>query len=135
MRLLLALLLAAALAGCLWRGYGRILEIHLQVLQSMAAKMCGLTAGPPPASESMGEFSYPARRARELEQRFESRAGQESYRSFAALTRRYEALVQTFDKARATEETWRASAATVCADSHAIEAAAADVRRQLEAES
>lgn len=119
------------LGGCLWRGYARVLEIHLEVLQSMAAKMCALTAGPPPVSESMGEFVYPAKRARELQQQYTSRAGEPAYTAFGVLLDRYEGLAKTFDRSRNTEEAWAAAGPGVCEESRGIAEQANAVRRAL----
>jgi len=131
MRARVAVVALILVQGCLWRGYARVLEIHLEVLDSMAAKMCGLTGGPAPASETIGEFVYPAKRAREVEQQFASRREQSSYAAFDKVLQRYEALLQLFDRSRVNQETWAASAERVCEESRAVSADVVGVRQAL----
>jgi hypothetical protein len=131
MRALAVVASVALLSGCLWRGHGRVLQVHLEVLASMAAKMCTLSAGPPPASQAMGEFVYPARRARVAQQRLAGDPGRASYAGFARVLQSYEALLQLFDRARVSADTWSVAAPQVCEQSRAIAAEAAAVRRQL----
>lgn len=132
MRARLAVLLLLPLAaGCLWRGYGRVVEVHLEVLEAMAAKMCALTAGPPPASKAMGEFVYPAQRAREAERQLAGRAGRPSYAGLVRVTERYEEIVLLFDRARASEAAWAAEGPRVCEQSRALATEVQGVRRQL----
>lgn len=131
MRARAAVVLLILLGGCTWRGYGRVMEIHLEVIESMAAKMCALTAGPPPASVSMGEFVYPAKRAREVAQQFPRRRGLGSYHEFEKLVGRYEELVQTFDHSRLSDATWTAVGPQVCSESHAIAEQVEVVRKSL----
>lgn len=129
MRLLLVLVLV--LSGCFWRGYERVTEVHLQVLESMTTKLCALTEGPPPASEGMGEFVYPLKRARELQRDYASRSGRPSYGEFGAVVDAYERLVQEFDRARVSAAAWSAAAPAVCEQSRSLSRRIAAVREQL----
>ena len=135
MRARLSLLLLVLLTGgCLWRGYDRVVEVHLEVLESMSVKMCALTSGPAPASESMGEFVYPGKRAREAERHFASRAGRPSFGGLVRVTERYENLVVLFDRARVNPEAWTAGGPRVCDESRALVAEVQAVRAQLASE-
>ncbi len=97
----------------------------------MAIKICGMTSAPPPASESMGEFVYPLKRAREVEEQYRSRSGRPSYVAFTDVVRRYDAMVRSFDRARVSPEAWAAAAPGICADSRALATQIESVRQQL----
>jgi hypothetical protein len=97
----------------------------------MATKMCALTNGPPPASESLGEFVYPGKRAREMQAQYASRAGAASYRGFGEVIERYEVLLQLFDRSRASPEAWEAAEPRVCAQSRELAAKVEEVRQAL----
>ena len=131
MRVPAAVVLLLFVSGCLWKGYARVLEIHLDVLDSMAEKMCALTSGPPPPSQMMGEFVYPAKRAKELEEEESSRSDRASYKKFEQVVQQYEALVQLFDRSRVSTEVWTATAGEVCKQSRLITAEIHSVRESL----
>ena len=97
----------------------------------MAAKMCAMTSAPPPASERMGEFVYPAQRAREVQAQFPRRRDDSSYREFDKMLERYENLVRSFDRARVSDEAWRAAGPGLCEERRAVAEAAVTVRRAL----
>lgn len=81
----LALLLAALLAGCFaWR-YPALLEMHLEVLGSYAAKLDALAQDDRTVpAQDWGEFTYPFERAREFarlgEARFPERPSLQAFR-------------------------------------------------------
>jgi hypothetical protein len=108
-----------------------VLEIHLDVLDSMAQKMCTLTAGPPPPSQMIGEFVYPAKRAKELEDEESTHSDRTSYKGFTQVVQNYEALVQLFDRSRVSTEVWSEAAAEVCDQSRLISAQIHSVRLSL----
>lgn len=131
MRARAVVVLLILLGGCTWRGYGRVMEIHLEVIDSMSAKLCLLTVGAPPASVGMGEFVYPIKRAREVGEQFPRRRGLGSYHEFEKLVQRYEDLVQAFDRSRLNDESWAAAGQHVCEESRAIAAQVGLVRQAL----
>lgn len=110
------LVLSVLLAGCLWRGYDRVLTIHLDVLSGMADKMVGIAeVGRRPSSNDITEMLYPLERGRLFLRQYETRQQEESYRQFAQLLERYAALAAAIDDARTNDARW------------------ADLRRQLPA--
>ena len=92
------LLLAVLVTGCVWRGYDRVLSIHLDVLAGMADKMVSIAeVGRRPTSNDMTEMLYPLERGRLFLRQYERRAGEDSYRQFAQLLDRYAALLENSD--------------------------------------
>lgn len=101
------LLLLLLSAGCLWRGYDRVLTIHLDVLSGMVDKMVAIAdAGRRPSSNDITEMLYPLERGRLFLHQFENRAQEESYRQFAAFLDRYAALAAAIDDARTDDGRW-----------------------------
>jgi hypothetical protein len=101
------LLLAVLVTGCVWRGYDRVLSIHLDVLAGMADKMVSIAeVGRRPTSNDMTEMLYPLERGRLFLRQYERRAGEDSYRQFAQLLDRYAALAAAIDDARTDDGRW-----------------------------
>jgi hypothetical protein len=94
--------MVVCVAGCLWRSYGAIMEVHLDVLTQTADKLSSVVAsGRGPTAEGMAEYVYPAQRAREFMRQFSGYSDRKSYQQFGVLVDRYEALVREVDAARA----------------------------------
>ncbi|MBI4518145.1 MAG: hypothetical protein HY699_20270 [Deltaproteobacteria bacterium] len=135
MRRVLSAFLVVALAGCLWRSYGDILTVHVTVLIQMVDKLSALAeAGRTPAAADMAEFNYPAQRGRTFLRQFERDAGRESYRAFAALLDRYQALLRQVDAARVSEADWRALRPALAQEQRALAEQAAAIGRHREQE-
>jgi len=123
-------------AGCLWRGYGRVMEIHVEVLDSMAKKLCDLAqAGKRPVAEDMAEFVYPAQRARQFCRYFDENEHRASYARFEQLLSLYESEVQMVDRSRVDATTWKEQGAEVCKATSGVLAMAEEVRQALRRES
>jgi hypothetical protein len=119
-------------AGCLWRSYGTIMGVHLDVLTQTADKLYSVVdSGRGPTAEAMAEYVYPAQRAREFMRQFNSYSSRPSYRQFGALVDRYEVLVHEVDAARAQGRLGREEAARVKTASEALRALAAEARAAL----
>ena len=93
------LLAAAALLGCYWQRYPRLIETHLTLLQEYAAKLQGLADDhqtvPP---EAWGEFTYPLERARDFSRIVTERfAGRKSLALFDRAVAQYADLVASPD--------------------------------------
>jgi hypothetical protein len=131
----LAPLALALLAACLWRGYGDILRVHLDVLSGLADKAASkAAAGHRPSSNDVTELAYPLQRARQFLDQYRGEAERGSYQRFAAALERYQAFVEAIDAARGDPERWRA-ARDQLRDRHAAWRAAADrVAAALDAE-
>ena len=131
----LTILTLLALAGCLWRGYAAIIVVHLDVLTQTAAKLCAVVeSGRGLSAESMAEYVYPAQRGREFLRQFSGYSGRESYRQFATLLDRYEALVRQVDVARAQERDWKQELPHLMAERDILAQLAASVRADLQRE-
>ncbi len=131
-RPLLALLL---LHGCLWRSYEHIMEVHLQVLASMATKVVATAeGGRRPTSNDVTELIYPLQRARQFAHQYRGSAGRESYRRFVALLDRYQQFAETIDAARGDEQRWATVATQLAGQRQALLDAAEQVRAALVAE-
>jgi len=125
--------LAFLLTSC-WSGYAGRASVHAEVLTSMATKLVGvIEAGRPPKMEDMGEYVYPAKRAREFLESYDSHADYQSYRQLNDLIARYEALVQRVDADRAAGTDWAKVIDELRAENEAIRRLAADIDRSLEA--
>ena len=99
-RKMLALLLCVS--SCLWRSYGTILAVHVDVLTQTADKLCAVVESRRGLSaESMAEYVYPAQRGREFLRQFESYQGHRSYQEFTTFLDRYEKMVRSVDAQRA----------------------------------
>ncbi len=130
-RLTFLLLLAAT--GCLWRGYAAIMAVHLDVLTQMAAKLSAVVETKRGVTtEGMAEYTYPAKRAREFLQQFDSYRARRSYQQFSTLLDRYEALVRAVDAARAQGQQ-SSAAAHAAAERDALQQLAAEIRADLQA--
>jgi hypothetical protein len=129
------LVLALTLAGC-WSGYAGRVSVHAEVMTLTAAKLVSLIeAGRPPAAESMGEYVYPARRARELLRSYAGYSEYASYRKLEELVQRYETLVQRIDALRAGRSDWSGEIDGLRAEAEALRRLAAEIDAALEARS
>ena len=132
MRRYLTLALLIFEAGCLWRSYGEILSVHLEVLTQTAAKLCAVVeAGRGPSAQEMAEYVYPLQRGREFLRQFDGYADRPSYRHFAAFLDRYDAMVHTADAARA-EQRLNAELAHLVSERDALQHLAADIRAEIQ---
>ena len=128
------LLLVCCLAGCLWRGYANIMGVHVDVLTEMAAKLCAMAeAGRGVSAEGMGEYIYPAQRARQFLQQFSGQSQRKSYHDFAALVDRYEAMVHDADTARAQGHSWHDELPRLQAARDALRQLGTQIRAELTA--
>ena len=101
------LVLAVLVAGCVWRGYDRVLNIHLDVLSGIADKMVSIAeVGRRPTSNDITEMLYPLERGRLFLHQYEKRAAEDSYRQFAELLDHYAALAAAIDDARTDDGRW-----------------------------
>ncbi len=121
--------------ACLWRSYGSIMSVHLDVLTQMAAKLCAVVeSGRGLTAEGMAEYVYPARRAREFLRQFSSYSERRSYHRFSELLDRYEAMMRDVDAARAQGRNWQAELPHLTAERDALQQLAAEIRAALRAE-
>jgi len=128
---ILALLCAA---GCLWRSYGTILGVHLDVLTQTAEKLVSVAqSGRGLTTEGMAEYVYPAKRGREFLRQFRSYSGRRSYQQFGQFLDRYDAFVKNADMARSQGSDGRDIVPTLAAERDALIQIAAAIRRDLEA--
>lgn len=131
----LAFAVLACAAGCLWRSYGTIMNVHLDVLTQTAAKLCAVVeAGRAPTAEAMAEYVYPAKRGREFLRQFERYRERPSYQEFSALLDRYEALIGAADAAR-TQGNWPEMLPRLSAERDDLDRRAARIRAMLKTES
>jgi hypothetical protein len=134
MRWRLTILLLACAAGCLWRSYGAIMDVHLDVLTQTADKLNSVVeSGRGPTAEGMAEYVYPAQRAREFMRQFSSYSSRRSYQQFGVLVDRYDALVREVDAARSQGRLGPEVVARVKDESDALRALAAETRGALQA--
>ena len=128
----LPIVLIICAAGCLWRGYGTIMEVHLDVLTQTADKLYSVVAsGRGPTAEGMAEYVYPAKRAREFMRQFSGYSDRKSYQQFGVLLDRYEALVREVDAARAQRQLGPEDVSHLRSEREALYALAAEIRVQL----
>jgi hypothetical protein len=126
------ILMAICVAGCLWRSYGAIMEVHLEVLTQTADKLCSVVeSGRGPTAEGMAEYVYPAKRAREFLRQFGGYSDRRSYQQFGVLLDRYEALVRDVDAARADRRLGPEEALRVTGEGDALRAMAGEIRTLL----
>ena len=132
MRRSVLLLLLVCLAGCLWRSYGTIMDVHLDVLTQTANKLYSVVeSGRGPTAESMAEYVYPAQRAREFMRQFSSYSSRRSYQQFGALVDRYEALVREVDAARSQGRLGAETVAKLKSESAVLRASADAIRADV----
>jgi hypothetical protein len=133
MRWRLTIVLVACAAGCLWRSYGTIMDVHLDVLTQTADKLYSVVAsGRGPTAEGMAEYVYPAQRAREFMRQFSSYSSRRSYQQFGVLVDRYDAMVREVDAARAQGRLGSEAAARVKREGDALRALAVETRAALQ---
>jgi hypothetical protein len=122
-------------AGCLWRSYGTIMAVHVDVLTQTATKLESMArAGRRPVAEDMAEYTYPAKRAREFLRQFDGYRTRPSYQHFSTLVDRYEAMVREADAARTMGGDWSAVVSQLTAENAALQQLGAEVRSALRAE-
>jgi hypothetical protein len=127
-----AAILLMASAACLWRGYERIVAVHVDVLASVAAKMRAKSAaGTRPSASDVTEMLYPLHRARQFARQYDAYAARESYRRFTELTDRYDTLTRLIDANRGDPARWQAAQAALHAAADAVQAGAERVRAAL----
>lgn len=129
-RIFLALVLLG-LTGC-WSGYASRAGIHAELLSAMASKLVSqVEAGRQPAVERMGEYVYPAKRAREFLQSYASYGEYVSYQTLAAMLPRYEALVRKVDAGRAAGIDWSGEIDALLAEDAELRRLAAEIEQSL----
>lgn len=131
-----ALCAFVALAGfgqaCLWRSYGEVMRVHLDVLSSLSEKaMANAEAGKRPTSNDVTELTYPLQRGRQFEYQYRGYADHESYRLFVVALDRYQALIEIIDAARGDAARWTAAQTQVAAAYDAWRRAAEQVGAAL----
>lgn len=135
MHRLAPLVLLALVPACLWRSYGDVMRVHLDVLESLADKAAGnVAAGQRPTSNDVTELTYPLQRARQFVYQYRSDAERASYRRFIEALDRYQVLVDAIDGARGDEARWVAERSALPAQAAAWRAAAEQTRAALIAE-
>lgn len=128
----LGIAVVLALASC-WGGYATRVAVHAQVLVLTADKLVSLLeAGRPPAAEQMGEYVYPARRARELLHHYAGYSERRSYGKLEDLVGRYEALVRRIDALRAAEADWRGEVDSLRAEVEGLRRLRGEIERALD---
>jgi hypothetical protein len=134
MRWRLTILLIVCAAGCLWRSYGTIMDVHLDVLTQTADKLRSVVeGGRGPTAEGMAEYIYPAQRAREFMRQFSSYSSRRSYQQFGVLVDRYDAMVREVDAARSQGRLGSEEAARVQSAGDALHVLAVEIRAALHA--
>jgi len=134
MRWRLTILLVVCAAGCLWRSYGTIMGVHLDVLTQTADKLHSVVvSGRGPTAEGMAEYVYPVQRAREFMRQFSSYSGNRSYQQFGVLVNRYDAMVREVDAGRSQGRLGAEEAARVKSEGDALHALAVEIRAALQA--
>jgi hypothetical protein len=130
-QMVLSLLLLLSPA-CLWRSYGEVLRVHLDVLGGMADKaLYNAQAGGRPTSNDVTELTYPLQRARQFAYQYRGYDQRESYRLFGAALDRYQALAEAIDAARGDPARWDTERAQIGAQYQAWRDAADQVRAAL----
>ncbi len=126
------LLLAVLLGGCVWRGYDRVLTIHLDVLSSMVEKMVAIAeVGRRPSSNDITEMLYPLERGRLFLRQYQKRQQEESYRRFAQLLDQYAAMAAAIDDARTDDGRWATLRRHLPSDARALSEHDAAIREVL----
>ena len=129
----LALAALLCFSGCLWRGYGEILSVHVRVITAMAAKLCAVAeSGKGPTAEGMAEYVYPLQRGREFLRQFSKYRGRQSYSQFSTFLDRYEAMVRTADVAR-TQGRLASELPQLASERDRLQQLAAEIRSSLQA--
>jgi hypothetical protein len=124
--------LAAVGPGCLWRSYGEVMRVHLDVLSSLSEKaMVNAEAGKRPTSNDVTELTYPLQRGRQFQHQYRGYAERASYQRFVVALDRYQALTEIIDAARGDEARWAAERPRLAAAYQAWRAAAEEARAAL----
>ena len=126
------LVVLVVVPACLWRSYGEIMAVHVDVLLALADKtVANAEAGRRPTSNDVVELTYPLQRGQQFAHQFEGYRERDSYRHFVALLGRYEAFVQAIDAARVDPRRWEALQASLKSDVAILHDDAAQVRAAL----
>lgn len=121
------------LAAC-WSGYAGRARVHAEVLTLMADKLIALVEAKAPLPiEAMGEYVYPAKRAREFLRSYSSYAEYQSHRQLTELVTRYEALVRHVDAARAGGSDWSTQIDGLRRENEELHRSAAAISQSLDA--
>lgn len=135
MRRLALVALFVLMPACLWRSYGEVMRVHLDVLEGLADKAIGnAAAGQRPTSNDITELAYPLQRARQFVYQYRDYADRDSYRHFVAALDRYQAMADAIDAARGDDARWNAEREALPGRADAWRAAAAQTRAALVAE-
>jgi hypothetical protein len=126
------LVLIALSSACLWRSYGEVLRVHLEVLSSFTDKaIANAASGQRPTSADVTELTYPLQRARQFAYQYRGYAERGSYARFGVALDRYQTLVDAIDAARGDAARWDAERTLLPAQAAAFRQAAEDVRTAL----
>jgi hypothetical protein len=129
------LLLSFFSSSCLWRGYARVLSIHVDVLTGMVDKTAWkVEEGRQLSPNDVTELLYPLQRGRQFEQRFRAADAPPSLRLFAVLLRRYDQFARRVDRTRADAGAWRLARVPLLRRATKLRRIAALVRAQLRRE-
>lgn len=135
MRRLVPIIFLLVAAACLWRSYGDVMRVHLEVLESLADKAAGnVAAGQRPTSNDVTELTYPLQRARQFAYQYRDDAQRASYQRFIEALDRYQAMVDAIDAARGDDARWAAERDMLAEQARGWRAAAAQTRAALVAE-
>ena len=135
MHRLAPLVLLALVPACLWRSYGDVMRVHLEVLESLADKAAGNVAvGQRPTNNDVTELTYPLQRARQFAYQYRDDAARASYRRFLEALDLYQAMVDAIDAARGDDARWATEREALPGQAAAWRAAAAQTRDALIAE-
>ena len=130
----IALILCLLGVAACWSSYADRARVHAELLTLMADKLVALIeAGAPPAIDGMGEYVYPAKRAREFLGSYSGYAEYQSHRQLTELVTRYEALVKRIDAGRAGASDWSGQIDDIRRTNEELHRAAAAVNESLDA--
>jgi len=130
-----ALFLLVVVSSCLWRGYARVLSIHVDVLLGMVGKMAWkVEAGVAASPNDVTELLYPLERAREFEARYRGDDAPRSLRLFGVLLNRYDLFVRHVDRTRADAGAWRAARSALLERAAKLRRISTLVRAQVQRE-
>ena len=128
-------LVCLLLSACVWKSYGQIMRVHVDVLAGIAEKIVAKSeAGGRPTPNDLTELIYPLERGRQFAKQYDSRAERESYRKFTTLLDDYQQFVGGIDAARGDEARWQAARADLPSKLEHLRTDAGAVRDALAAE-
>lgn len=119
----------------MWRGYERVLSIHIDVLAGMVDKIAWKAdVGQAPTPNDVTELLYPLQRGRQFEERFGGADAPRSLAMFALFLGRYAAFADRIDRTRADGGAWRQERDSLLRRAAKLRKIAASVRAQLASE-